>query len=276
MSATDPTYALGSSHAEHQRLVEQAALFRPMTERLFRQAGIGPGMRVLDIGSGAGDVAFLAAELVGATGEVVGIDTDGAALAKARARAELLGLTNVSFIEGDARSAERDGLFDAAIGRLVLMYMADPGAGLRAVADGVRSGGILAFQELDMDADVSSRSYPAGTLWDETGRRIIETFGRAGVRVRMGRQLLSAFSQARLPIPTLTEEALVGGGPDFGGYAWIADTMRSLAPLAEKLGIATTADLGLDTLASRIRDDAVALGAMVWSPPVVGAYARNP
>jgi ubiquinone/menaquinone biosynthesis C-methylase UbiE len=49
-------------------------MLRPITERLLRSAGIEPGMRVLDIGCGAGDVSMLAAELVGSTGSVVGID----------------------------------------------------------------------------------------------------------------------------------------------------------------------------------------------------------
>lgn len=67
-AANDPTYALGRSADEHQRLQQQAALFRPITERFFRSAGLAPGMRVLDVGSGAGDVVFLAAEVVGPTG----------------------------------------------------------------------------------------------------------------------------------------------------------------------------------------------------------------
>ena len=67
----------------------------------------------------------------------------------------------------------------------------------------------------------------------------------------------------------------MGGGPDFPGYSWVANSMRSLAPLAEKLGIATAADLNLDSLADRMRDDAVARDAMVWAPPLVGAYTRR-
>src|SRR5215470_14248779 len=98
MNSQDPTYALGRTDFEHQRLLEQARVVRPLTERLFRAAGIGPGMRVLDVGSGVGDVAFLAAELVGAGGEVVGVDVDAGALEKARSRARTLGHGNVRFV----------------------------------------------------------------------------------------------------------------------------------------------------------------------------------
>ena len=64
-------YALGSTDAEHERLIRQAARVAPLTERLFREAGIGSGQRVLDLGSGVGDVAMLVARLVGPSGEDV-------------------------------------------------------------------------------------------------------------------------------------------------------------------------------------------------------------
>ena len=57
--STDADYVLGRSTAEQRRLVEQAAFLRPSTERIFRAAGIGSGMRVLDVGCGVGDVSFL-------------------------------------------------------------------------------------------------------------------------------------------------------------------------------------------------------------------------
>jgi ubiquinone/menaquinone biosynthesis C-methylase UbiE len=83
-----PAYALGHSNREVDRLSAQARLLEPLTREFLSQAGIVPGMRVLDVGSGAGDVAFLAAELVGDTGTVIGTDRAPGVLAIARARAE--------------------------------------------------------------------------------------------------------------------------------------------------------------------------------------------
>ena len=62
----------------------QAAILKPITERLLREAGLTPGLRVLDLGCGCGDVAMLAAELVGPNGTVVGIDRSADVLAVAR------------------------------------------------------------------------------------------------------------------------------------------------------------------------------------------------
>jgi SAM-dependent methyltransferase len=205
---------------------------------------------------------------------VVGVDVDGAALEIARGRARSLGLHNVTFIEGDARTAGPGRAFDAAVGRLVLMYWGDPGQALRQIGSRVRAGGIVVFQELDLDPGARPRSLPEPTLWNQTGQLVVETFARAGVHVRMGRQLFAAFRAAGLTGPELRDEALTGGGPDFAGYAWLAGVTRSLAPLMAKLAVADPGRLGLETLADRIRDDAVSRDAVVWTPPLVGAYAR--
>lgn len=94
---------MGHSDSERRRLIEQVALFRPYTGRLFDDCGIVPGMRVLDVGCGVGDVSLLAASLVGQHGEVVGVDTDVGSLTLARRRAAA-GISTVSFIEADLRA----------------------------------------------------------------------------------------------------------------------------------------------------------------------------
>ena len=81
-------YLFGHSQAETGRLLRQAKMFGPHTRRLFEDAGILPGMKVLDVGTGAGDVAFIVADLVGRDGTVVGIDTNAELLATARQRAD--------------------------------------------------------------------------------------------------------------------------------------------------------------------------------------------
>jgi hypothetical protein len=65
MNSPTSNYALGSTDAEHERLIRQAARIAPLTGRFFREAGIRPDQRVLDLGSGVGDVAILTGTLVG-------------------------------------------------------------------------------------------------------------------------------------------------------------------------------------------------------------------
>src|SRR6266567_6656420 len=77
MTEISPTsqYALGSTDAEHERLIRQAVRLAPLTERFFRDAGIGPGQRVLDLGSGVGDVAMLASRPLGCSALPVSVSS---------------------------------------------------------------------------------------------------------------------------------------------------------------------------------------------------------
>ena len=118
---TDDYYMMGRSEAETRRLLAQSRLYGPFTRRLLHEAGIAKGMRVLDVGSGAGDVALLVAEMVGPEGKVVGVDQNSEVLKTARARARAAGAINATFLEGDISDLvmEEEG-FDAVVGRLVL------------------------------------------------------------------------------------------------------------------------------------------------------------
>lgn len=80
-------YLLQSSDLEHQRLMAQAQILHPWTDRSLRLGGLRPGMSVLDLGSGMGDVSMLAGEMVGPRGRVLGVDRDPVTTDKARRRA---------------------------------------------------------------------------------------------------------------------------------------------------------------------------------------------
>ena len=96
-----PDYFFGNTDAEHERLIRQAIRLAPVTERFFRDVGIAPGHRVLELGSGVGDVAMLVARIVGPSGEVVGIERDARTISCARARAAEAGLYNINFVHTD-------------------------------------------------------------------------------------------------------------------------------------------------------------------------------
>ena len=91
-NAADAQYLFGHSEEETRRLLLQGRLFNPYTRRLLEDAGITRGMKVLDVGSGAGDVTLLAAELVGPDGTVVGVDSNPLLLETARQRVQEAGL----------------------------------------------------------------------------------------------------------------------------------------------------------------------------------------
>src|SRR5438046_1077078 len=94
----DPAYVMGRSEHEARRLLLQARLYDSITRRFLEDAGLAAGMTVLDVGSGTGDVAFAAADLVGPTGRVVGVDVNPVVLETARTRAQEQGRDNVVFV----------------------------------------------------------------------------------------------------------------------------------------------------------------------------------
>ena len=213
----EPTgYSLGHSDRELERLRIQARFIEPITRRFFTDAGIGPGMRVLDVGSGAGDVAFLVADLVGATGTVVGTDRSEGALVTARQRAEALGLTNTTFRDGDPTQLDFDGEFDAVVGRYVLMFQRDPTTLLRGVVKHVRHGGVVVFHEPYRGG---IRSFPEVPTYDQAWELVDETFRRSGADPLMGLKLHSTFLAAGLSAPSMRMEAAIAGAPACSDHA---------------------------------------------------------
>ena len=267
-------YAMGYAEEERQRLIEQAAIYGPATQQFFLDAGIRPGMRVLDVGCGVGDVSLLAADLVGPDGTVVGVDTDPLALGTARARAREAGLRTIDFHQGDLHELTFDEPFDAAVGRVILLHVRNPVEAVRRVARHVRPGGVVAFQEVA--AEAVPPYYPAMALWERAGAWMTETFRRAGIDLQLGLKLYQVFQDAGLPAPALRADTLVAAGPDSPLYQYMAHTIRSLLPLMERLGIATRDEVTVETLGERLRAEVVAARGVVTWAPLVGAWTRTP
>ena len=139
---SDPagSYALGRSDAETRRLILQHQLYGPFTRQFLTAAGITAGMKVLDVGSGAGDVALLLADLVG---------------------------------------------------------------------------------------------------------------------------------------PQLHRDVPVGGGPGWLGFAYVADTVRSLLPFLERVGAVRPDEVDIDTLEERLRAEVAGQDGIQLLPAIVGAWART-
>ena len=260
-------YALGNAAAEHERLVRQAAWLSAHTERFFRWAGIGPGQRVLDLGSGVGDVALIAARLVGPAGEVVGAERDTRAIARAADRMTELGLKNVRFTHTDVSNLAIEQPFDAAVGRYILMFLRDPVSALSDISRLVRPGGVIAFQEPSLASFLEAcENLP---LWRTSAVLMVDTFHRTGTNTQMGPELATAFVRAGLPEPETCTDTLVGA------ERWMPDVLQSLAPQIQRLGLALTQLGNLETLYQRLLDQAAARSVRPPLPAILGAWARK-
>ena len=271
----DAEYTMGRSEGETERLIEQSQLYDDVTRRFLLRSGIQQGMKVLDVGSGAGDVALTLAEFVGPEGTVIGVDINPDILKTAQVRATEAGFSNVEFIAEDARTLELPNDFDAIVGRLVLLYMSDPAEALKKLITHLRPGGIIAFQDTEL-ALYRTVIHPDTPLINQLVEWGLTVFERSGAHLNMGMELYRVFVDAGLPEPTLHFEAPMGGPEGWPGFEYLANSFRSLVPLMEAYGIATSEDIDIDTLADRIQAEVTTSKRPLLLPPHITAYASLP
>jgi ubiquinone/menaquinone biosynthesis C-methylase UbiE len=271
-TAGTSTYVLGHADSEVRRLLLQARLYDDYTEHALRLAGLRPGMRVLDVGCGPGDVSFVAARLVGPEGMVLGVDSAADIVELARSRAAEQGVLSVRFEQLALADLVVDEPVDAVIGRLILMHVPDPVATLRHLAALVRPGGLIAFCEFDTTA---AHSVPDLPLWRAARDGIAAAFTGLGLDPAFGTTLHTLFQRAGLGAPRLTLGTPLGGVDDTDTVAFVAETWRSLFPAAQRLGVVADELADLDTLMPRLREELATSGAIVMMPALISAWSRT-
>lgn len=206
--AAEDAYVLGRSFRELDRLDLQGIVYRGTTRRALTSCGIEKGMRVLDIGCGSGDVTRLVADLVGQSGSVLGIDTNGQSVRSATRRA-------------------------------------------------------------------AQHSYPKSDLYDKVVRWKCRVVAAAGADIEAGLGLYRTFREAKLPDPEMHMEAPVEGGPDSLIYRYMAESVRSMLPMADSLEISGFNPERVARLEARLRDEVVSSGGVLVCWPVVSAWCRK-
>jgi SAM-dependent methyltransferase len=261
-------YVLGSDDAEIARLDHQAAAIAGATAAILPAAGIGPGMRVLDLGTGLGHVAFELAELVGPDGAVVGVDREAPLLAVAESRRTS---DTVRFVEADVRTGTFDEPFDALVCRLLLFHLPDAVDVLRHHHANLRPGGLAVAIDYDIGC---SRAEPEVPLVTRALSWIEAAFRAANANPRIGPRLLPILRDAGFADVTgFGVQAYYPPG-DPTGPKQLAGVVRSLAGPIVAHGIATEDEIGLDTLEQRLAAEIEAADAVILPPTVAGAWGR--
>jgi SAM-dependent methyltransferase len=170
------------------------------------------------------------------------VDVDGDAIDIAERRRAAQQIANVTFRQADARHLESGRLFDAAVGRFVLMFLPDPTEALRSFARRVRPGGILAFCE----QVASVTGTPAGHLPVLAALLALFTsaFQRSGARPDVGAESYSRMRDAGLqPHPRPLAEFVLCPAHDTLAYRRWALFARSMLPKIVEYGLGTEEEI---------------------------------
>ena len=265
-----PEYILGHSEEELNRLVEQSSFYNDATRQAFSLAGITMGMRILDLGCGAGDLSLIAGEFVGPGGYVLGIDQSNDATLVATSRAEAANLKQVQFVVGDIHEYQTEEPFDAIVGRLVLLYQADPVRTLQRISQLVKKEGIVLFQEFDLSA---AHCLPPTESFDRATGIINDTFTKARMDINLGGKLFSYFESAGLPSPQGIAFQRVFGKPDQAAINYILTTIKSLEPFAIKLGVIDR-PVDFEKWSGEIRKEVLQHKSVMYTPLLVSAWSK--
>ena len=271
MAFQQADYVLGHTSVEQQRLIRQARVLAPLTERFLRDAGISSGMRVLDIGCGMGDVTMIAAQLVGYSGQVTSIDLDQASIETAQRRAAAFGFENTSFDRADIAAYVPPNPFDAVIGRLVLQFVPDPIAIIKRLYGMLRPGGILALQEPTWKLWLTYTAHLPLRLSVTKAAR--DAFQAGGASTEMELQLYQGFIASGLHAPQLRVELPVGNSPEFRSL--LPDLLAALMPNIITKGLAIDHLGDLNSLKDRLDQELDRENSFASYVALIGAFGRR-
>jgi methyltransferase family protein len=178
----------------------------------------------------------------------------------------------VSFVRAPIDDFRPDRAPDAVVGRHILIHAPHPLGTLRHAREILADGGVAVFQEFDFAHFMPS--YPPLPLRERVCAVFTEFFGRMG-RGDTGSKLYHLFVEAGFAAPDCRGEFLIGGGEDSPSHEWIAESLRSILPRCQPLGIGLEFVDNIDTLAGRLRVEAAERRGSLPAPMMVGAFARK-
>ena len=272
-AAGAPAYVCGHAPREFDRLALQSRLYEAVTRRLLVRAGVDAGQHVVDLGCGGGDVSRLAADVVGSTGLVIGVDRAPDAVTAARARTAHL--PQVRIVGGELDQWRPDAPVDAVIGRFVLMHQRDPIAVLARVRTWLRPGGVVAFVESDTGGLQPGRhSRPHSPTYHRIVEVWQQTLRVARAHVAMGTGLVDAFVAAGLDDPSVEIDTYTSGDPASPIFPFAIESLRALLPMASAHGITAPAEAELDAIDAALRAEVAAADGVLSAPPAYAVWAR--
>ena len=189
-------YPIARRAGEIERLERQSDALAADAAVMLDRIGVAPGWRCIDLGCGPGGITGLLSARVGPSGRVTGLDADAVFLDRARERARARGLINVDYVQGDVYGTGLAAAsFDLVHVRAVASTAGEPERLLAEAIRIARPGGIVAFQEPDIEGLVCHPPHPA---WRRLRQALDDVFGAVGANVRLAQDLYRMLRRAGL------------------------------------------------------------------------------
>lgn len=163
-------------------------------------AEITKGNTVIDLGSGAGNDAFVARSIVGESGRVIGLDFADAMLQKANANVAKIGFTNVEFVKGDIEEMPfENNLADVFISNCVLNLVPNKEKAFSEMFRVLKPGGHFCVSDIVLSGDLPEATVKdaemyagcvSGALQKEEYLGIIEKAGFTNIQVRKEKEII--------------------------------------------------------------------------------------
>ncbi len=141
-------YIISGGAAGKARLSVLSNVLHHSTREALLRLGDLAGKKLLDMGCGGGHVSFLAAQLVGASGSVTGVDFDAEIISLNRQQAADAGISNIHFEAGSAYDLVHENAFDVAYARFLLSHLAQPDLVLENMARSIKKGGQILVEDV--------------------------------------------------------------------------------------------------------------------------------
>ncbi len=248
-------YVIRGGREGYDRLLVLARDRWPDTAALFNRAGLGTGMRCIDLGCGGGEVTLEMAKLVAPTGKVIGIDMDEVNIDLARKAGVERGISNVEFLAGDVNSWDEPDSYDVVYSRFLLHHLSKPLVLLRRMWASVRAGGAVIVEDADFDGWCC---HPPNEGFEFFLRTYAEVIQRRGGDHATGRKLYAYFREAGIPTPQVALAQSVSVGGESKEMAWLTLDATGESILSE--GVATAEELATALAELRVfTDDATTL-----------------
>ena len=270
----DPSasYLLDTDAVEIRRLQVQHETWRPETDQLMDAAGITPGMRILECGSGPGFTTFDLADRVGPTGAVVAIEASDAFVTTLQTRASTFKKDWISVQQGDACALEvPERSFDIAFMRWLLCYLSTPEKVINEAAAALKPGGALAV--LDYFNYFGAGVFPEPQLSAPIFRGYEASVRARGGSFFVGDRLTRMMSDAGLAIETSFPIVRIAP-PGSPAWEWLGRFNAGYQQHLLENGFLTQREADqFNAYWERCKTDPA---AFFYTPPMIGVVGRKP